>query len=252
MEKQYSLKKILSIWALSAFPMAILAFVVTPMLIPIINIPPAIIYWNAINLGLVWQFVLSIIILKNEGHKINWETIKNRLKYQKPKDRKTGKASNKLFLWLIPFVLLSALCQTGYIWLPDVDSLITPLIKSLPKYEVSGLNPTEYKGAWSILGLFLITFVFNYFLGEELLYRGVLLPKMNGVFGKWDWLANGMLFGFYHLHKPQVMLSTALYFGFIFSFPSKRFQSSWMSLIIHGLEGILGFIMVMGAFLGFS
>jgi membrane protease YdiL (CAAX protease family) len=92
--------------------------------------------------------------------------------------------------------------------------------------------------------------VFNYFLGEEFLYRGILLPKMNGVFGKWDWFANGVLFGFYHLHKPQVIISTALVFGFIFAFPAKRFQSTWMSVIIHGLEGLLGLIIVLKVVLG--
>lgn len=252
MENQYSLKKIIAIWALSAIPMAVLAFVITPMLTPIIYLPPAIIYWNAINIGLILQFVLSLLILKREGLKLNLETIQSRLKYQKPKDPKTGKASNWLFLWIIPFVLISVLGQMGYLGLPDVDGLMEPFIKNLPKYEASGLNSKEYKGAWWLLGLFLITFVFNYFLGEELLYRGVLLPKMKGVFGKWDWLANGVLFGFYHLHKPQIILSTALYFGFIFAFPAKRFQSSWMSLIIHGLEGILGFVMVLAAILGFN
>ena len=36
--------------------------------------------------------------------------------------------------------------------------------------------------------------VFNTVLGEELLFRGLLLPRMNGVFGRRDWLANGVLF----------------------------------------------------------
>jgi uncharacterized protein len=32
-------------------------------------------------------------------------------------------------------------------------------------------------------------------LGEEFLFRGVLLPCMEGVFGRWSWVANGVLFG---------------------------------------------------------
>ena len=32
--------------------------------------------------------------------------------------------------------------------------------------------------------------IFNYILGEELLFRGVLLPRMNGGIGRWDWVAN--------------------------------------------------------------
>jgi hypothetical protein len=42
----------------------------------------------------------------------------------------------------------------------------------------------------------------NYLYGEEFLFRGLLLPRMHRVFGKWDWLANSVLFGLYHVHKP--------------------------------------------------
>ncbi len=251
-DEQYSLKKILTIWALSAIPMAILAFVVTPFLIPLIGLPPAIVYWMAIIAGLIWQFVLSIFILKNEGHDLSWSTIQKRMRYQKPQNPITGESSNWLLLWVLPFILLSALIQSGSLGLPDVDGLVVPFIKGLPQYDLSGLATPEYKGAWWILGLFLITMVFNYFLGEEFIYRGILLPKMNGVFGKWDWLANGVLFGFYHLHKPQIILSTALLFGFVFAFPSRYFQSSWMAFIIHGLEGLLGLTIVVGVILGMT
>lgn len=144
------------------------------------------------------------------------------------------------------------LLQSGVISLPNVDALMSPLIQNLPKYDLSILATTEYKGAWWILVLFILSSVFNYFLGEELMYRGILLPKMNGVFGKWDWIFNGILFGLYHLHKPQIILSTALYFGLVFALPSKLFKSSWMVLIIHGLEGVLGVVVILGIILGLS
>lgn len=249
MDKQYSLEKILLIWISSALPMAILAFVITPALIPLFDLPPLIIYWFAINLGLIWQFILSIIILKNDGYKISWSSIKKRLWFQTPQVPKTGKASNWLFLWVIPFILLNAIVSSD-IGFPDLDRIAGPLIKNIPQYDLSKLASSEFKGEWWILGVFILTMVFNYFLGEEFLYRGILLPKMNGVFRKWDWFANGVLFGFYHLHKPQVMISTALLFGFIFAFPVKRFQSTWMAVIIHGLEGLLGLVIVLKIVLG--
>jgi len=57
----------------------------------------------------------------------------------------------------------------------------------------------QFAGAWAVLGLFAFNALFNSILGEELLFRGVLLPRMKAVFGRWDWLANGVLFGVYHL-----------------------------------------------------
>jgi uncharacterized protein len=246
---QYGLRKILAIWALSALPMGLLAYVVTPMLIPVLKWPPVMVYWMAVILGLVWQFILSLIILKRDGHALTWATVRTRMKYQKPVDPVSGRQSYRLLLWTIPFILISALLQAG-IGIPDLDKLVAPLISGLPKYDMASIATPEYKGAWWLLIPFLITMVFNYFLGEEFMYRGILLPKMNGVFGKWDWFANGVLFGLYHLHKPQVIFSTALLFGFVFAFPSKKFQSSWMAFIIHGLEGLLGLALVLAVILG--
>lgn len=249
-DHQYRLGKILLVWLLSALPMGLLAFVVTPWVASKTGWQPLIVYWIAIIIGLVWQFILSLMVLKHEGQEMSWKAIMARTRYRKPVHPGNGKASYRLLWWTVPFIILSALIQSGIVPLPDLDGLIEPVIKDLPKYDLSGLSAAEYKGKWWVLGLFLITCVFNYFLGEEMIYRGVLLPKMNGVFGQWDWFANGILFGFYHLHKPQVILSTALYFGLVFALPSKLFQSSWMALIIHGLEGVLGIIMVLGLILG--
>ena len=56
-------------------------------------------------------------------------------------------------------------------------------------------------------------------LGEELLFRGLLLPRMHGAFGRWDWLANGVLFAVYHLHVPWAIPATLLD-TFILAYPS--------------------------------
>lgn len=113
------------------------------------------------------------------------------------------------------------------------------------------LATPEYKGAWWLFGLLLITIPLNYLLGEEFLFRGILLPKMKGVFGKWDWFANGVLFAFYHLHKPEGIFWGALFIGFIFSYPSRRFRCNWMTVIIHGIEGLIALFLVLGVILGF-
>ena len=46
-------------------------------------------------------------------------------------------------------------------------------------------------GAWGWYALLLAMFLFNTVLGEELLFRGYLLPRMNGAFGRGDWVVNG-------------------------------------------------------------
>ena len=75
---------------------------------------------------------------------------------------------------------------------------------------------------------------------------------MAGAFGKWDWFANGVLFGLYHLHKPQIIFWSVLLTGILFSYPSKRFRSNWMAVIIHGAEGVFIFFLILGIVLGLA
>jgi len=85
-------------------------------------------------------------------------------------------------------------------------------------------------GAWGVLGLFDLFAIFNTFLGEELLFRSLLLPRMNKVFRKWDWAVNGIPFGLYHVHQPWGMLSLG---GLLFSHSQPNVS------VVPGLESLL-------------
>ena len=86
-------------------------------------------------------------------------------------------------------------------------------------------------------------------LGEELLFRGVLLPRMTGVFGRWDWVANTVLFGLYHVHKfwywPSLIIGSL---GIAWA--AKRYRSFWMAVVVHGVEGIMVLVLVVAVLLG--
>jgi membrane protease YdiL (CAAX protease family) len=96
----------------------------------------------------------------------------------------------------------------------------------------------------------LICNVFNYFFGEEFLFRGVLLPKMEGAFGKWDWVANGVLFGLYHLHEPWIILPAALDSAIIFALPVRRLRSTWLAIIVHAAANLIVLPLILMVVLG--
>jgi membrane protease YdiL (CAAX protease family) len=93
------------------------------------------------------------------------------------------------------------------------------------------------EGAWWFLALFVIFAVFNTIVGEELLIRGVLLPRMEGVFGRSSWVANGILFGLYRVHQLWV-IPNAVLTGFLYAYPAYRFRSTWISIIVHCAHGV--------------
>jgi membrane protease YdiL (CAAX protease family) len=98
-------------------------------------------------------------------------------------------------------------------------------------------------GQWWLLGVVAVMIVFNYLVGEELIFRGILLPKMNGVFGKWDFVANGILFVAYHLHFAWQWPSMLLY-NWIRPWATKRFKSYWVALLLHGFTDSLVLIVL--------
>ena len=105
---QYSLWQILAIWALSAIPMGLLSWVVIPAVSPDFNSDPfgaGIIRFGLLTIGLIWLFILSMIIVWKEEGDLRWATIKRRLRLNAPEDPTTGKTHRRLWLWVIPFII---------------------------------------------------------------------------------------------------------------------------------------------------
>lgn len=256
---QYSLAKILGIWAAATIPYFIIAWVIFPAVTPDFESDPigaGYARMGTFAIALAWVFLLSLIIVYCEEGDLRWTTLKRRLRLNTPLDPKTGEPRRKLWLWLIPLVLLHAIVAVGL--LPMVDSWVSnllPFIAPPPGYELGEflMSPEAgplFRGAWGIVGVFLILAFFNIF-GEEFLFRGVLLPKMNGVFGKWDWLANGVLGTLYHVSMPWTWLGTTGFtWIFFYALPVKYFRSTWFSIIIHGSINVFWTSMILVLVLG--
>ena len=93
-------------------------------------------------------------------------------------------------------------------------------------------------GNWTWLIIIAALVLFSTVLGEELLFRGLLLPRMNGVFGRWDGAANGVLFALYHLHVPWVIPWTLLD-TFLLSYPSKWARSALVGIVVHSAQSVV-------------
>ena len=110
--------------------------------------------------------------------------------------------------------------------------------RDFAKFLDSDVGQNFLSGNWGWFGLILVLFVFNTVLGEELLFRGLLLPRMNRVFGRGDWAANGVLFAAYHMHMPWAMPATLLFDTFAIAYPTKRYQSAWIGIAVHSAQSV--------------
>jgi hypothetical protein len=247
---QYTLWQILGIWALVSLPMALLAWVVTPAIIPYIPLPPGITFWLMMIAGMAWQFVVSLVIIYRELGTLRWSAIRQRTWLQTPRDPRTDQPNARLFWWVLPPLFFSGLVSIVLArYLNAPMAWLFPALQPAQYQDISKLATPALQGQWWLLGIALVSCLFNYFLSEEFLFRGVLLPKMQGVFGKYDWVANSVLFGLYHLHKPWSILSNIV-IDLGATWPARRFRSNWMAIVVHGAEGVMVLALVLGVILG--
>ena len=255
--KQYTLWQILSIWLAASTPMWMLSWVAYPALSAgRAPMEAGLLRLKLLAAGLVWQFVLALIILYTEEGNIWWSTIRRRFWLNHPVSLRTGEIHKRLWWWILPLLLLVALVEIGFrSVLVEAWTAIFPFFAEPQGYDMSAMfSPglrAQWVGAWGFLGLFIVQALFNTFLGEEFIFRGVLLPKMEGVFGKWDWVANGVIFGLYHLHQPWGILND-IAVGLVFGFTGKRFRSNWFPILLHSGQSVYFTFLILGLVLGLA
>jgi membrane protease YdiL (CAAX protease family) len=230
---QYSRGKIAAIWAAAALPMAFLAWVVAPWLADRLEgpsqLPKALLLCLAA--GMVWQFVLVATLVAREQRSLRWSRVRRALWLTAPRSPRTGRRGGRV--WLVVPALIVALGAEELI--PQIHHAAN---RDLGVFLDSHAGHVFLSGSWGWFALIAVLAVFNTVLGEELLFRGLLLPRMNGAFGRRDWLANGVLFAAYHLHAPWVIPAT-LADTFILAYPAKRYRSALVGIAVHSAQSVL-------------
>jgi uncharacterized protein len=258
--EQYSLAKILGIWVLAAAPMGILSWIVLPLVAPDSGSDPlgfGVTRLVLLTLGLVWLFVLSMIVVRREEGDLRWVTVKRRLRLNTPREPATCQPRARLWLWVIPFLVAVAVLELVLNTpLENAWVLVFPFFAEPQGYSQDAIFASQeilgrLEGAWWFFALFVIQAAFNTILGEEFLFRGVLLPKMEGVFGSFSWVANGVLFGLYHVHQPWGIPNSVLT-GLLYTYPAYRYRSTWMSVIIHSAQSVYIGFLVLGVVMGLA
>jgi len=238
---QYSLTKILAVWAAAALPMGALAWIVAPVLDDHFsgeaNVPLVKALLLLLTAGLIWQFVLVVILVRREQGTLRWSVVQETLWLRSPRDPKSGRRGGRVWLVLIPLFVLFYL----EMFLPEPWKSEN---RDFAHFLDTDVGKHFFQGAWGWFAVVVVLAIFNTVLGEELLFRGFLLPRMNGAFGRFDWLANGVLFAAYHLHEPWVFLSP-LADAFVLAYPTKRYRSAWIGIAVHSAQSIVIVIVVL-------
>ena len=231
--RQYDLRRILGVWAAAALPMAALSWLAAPALAGLLDGPTA---WPralvaCLTAGLVWQGVLVLVLVRRETGTLRWRAVADALWLHRPRSPRTGRVGGRVWWVLLPASLVVGLEQL-------LPSLPVPGGRDLGAFVRSTGGHEFLSGNWPWFAVIVVMTLFTTVLGEELLFRGLLLPRMQGVFGRADWVANGILFALYHLHMPWA-IPKALLDTLALAYPSRRYRSAWLGIIVHSLQSIL-------------
>jgi uncharacterized protein len=237
--RQLSLGGILGVWAAAAIPMGLLAWVFAPWFADQLDGPGAFAraMITALTIGLAWQFVLVLILVRREQGTLRWSVLREALWLRSPTSPTSGRRGGRLWWIVVPLLVVAAAKD----FVPKL-----PHAEELDFFTFIGTaGGREFlSGAWDWFAVLLVMSIFNTVLGEELLFRGYLLPRMNGVFGRYDWVANGVLFGAYHLHRwwaiPALMLGAITY-----AWPAKRYHSVLVSIAVHTAQSVVMIVLVL-------
>ena len=182
------------------------------------------------------ELIVGLVLLRREGYPLTIAGLRERIRLHWPKGWKSwGLAVLLLILGIVVSTLMGPVSKAlagvpGFVppsWWPAISN---------PTVEVKGVADifpdVNLKGNFLFLFAFFVIGLVGNIFGEEIYYRGYLLPRMHGVFGRWDWVANGILFTLKHVYQrwlyPGVLVG-----GLLFAFAAGPMGSLPLAMIYH-------------------
>lgn len=140
------------------------------------------------------------------------------------------------------------LIQQGIIFLPEsIPPLADPNV-GFTTASLSQMLGTPIAGRWDIVAVWFIMLFFNV-VGEELWWRGFILPRQEIVHGKWTWVVHGLLWCGFHAFKWWDLFGL-LPVCLLVAFSAQKTKSTTVALITHFLFNGLALILVIGSVTG--
>jgi len=136
-------------------------------------------------------------------------------------------------------------------------SLFEPILRSVRFFDVGGFHgaffshfgPQDFmglplKGGWWIPIYYAVVMLIFNIGGEELWWRGYVLPRQELAFGRVTWLIHGVLWSVFHLFMQPSLWHTVrmAITGIALSFIAQRTKSTWPTIVGHSFGNLPFFL----------
>ena len=234
--------KILLMFAWPAIWFTFLIYIVGKQFTPAGGTTPTWVIMGVTVLGTGAELVAGLVLLRREGYRLTVGALRDRIRWRWPKGWKAWAVAGVVFILGMSLSMMMGPVNKS---LASVSGFVPPEwwpAASNPNTQVTGaadvFPDVSLEGNFLfVLLYFIIGLVFN-IGGEEIYYRGYLLPRMRGVFGKWDWVANGVLFTLKHVYQrwlyPGILIG-----GLSFAFAFGPLGSLPLAMVYHWVGNFL-------------
>ncbi|HSL42909.1 MAG TPA: CPBP family intramembrane glutamic endopeptidase [Anaerolineales bacterium] len=204
-------------------------------------------FLSALAAPAVMLFIAALIGYSGEGRPLTWQAFAERMRFPRLRWQDILWGLAIFLVGGIGIGLLSglvvALIQKGLMPIPgQLPSLADPQV-IVTRDVVAQSAGGVIHGRWDIAILYLLVFFFNV-VGEELWWRGYILPRQELAFGRYTWLVHGVLWACFHVFKWWDVLPL-LPMCIITAYCAQRTRSTWGGLIGHVLSNGMGMLVVL-------
>ena len=197
-----------------------------------------------ISYGLVLSLMMlaAFVGLRVEGYRLTRTTFRERLRFR----RLSGRAwAWTLGIFLAGFLATGALAPTAQMIAriplfapPDfLPAAVNPLVPQFGR--LTAFMGVPLPGNWWVVIVYFVFLSFFNIFGEEVWFRGYMLPRQELVHGRWTWVLHGVLWTLFHVPVYPWYLIYLLPTTLSVTFAAQKLQNTWAAYIVHFIGNAL-------------
>jgi len=208
-------------------------------------------YSLALGFPLLLMGVAAVIAFRLEGGQFSLPAMLERFRYKRMSGMDWLWTGGIFALEMIVYSQFSRvtnmLIESGVIRLPDsIPAFVDP--RTVFAQETLDAAVGGLRGNWLVLAFSIILLIVNV-LGEEIWWRGVVLPRQELSFAAWAWVIHGVFWALFHAYKYWDLFSL-LPLSLGLAFVVSRRANSTPGIIIHFITNGSGLIPILLGVLG--
>lgn len=192
-------------------------------------------YLFCFHFTFILLFIGAFILYKKEGNSFTLSSFSKRLRLKKFDKKSTKILFIFIFLSLLGFFLSYI---TGNLIAKNIPLLSPP--DFLPaelnvnkSFKWGYIFDLKLERQWWFAVAYFIGWLFNIF-GEELMFRGMLLPIQEKYWGNKTWIIHTILWGLWHIYWMWAFMPIMVFIGLPLIFAVNKTKNTWTGVIIHG------------------